>query len=314
MRSLTLLLLILVFSGGCIQGDQTITPGSHDDAGRAVNLPENPSRIIPLAPNLTEILAAIGAYDRIAAVSPSDDFPVGVDSLPQVSTYPIDFEIMVALEPDLIIANSAINSPDDADVLTSLGIPVYFFSFTTLSDIPRVTRFLGDILDLADSAEAVATDFEQGIQDIHLQMDEAEHPPSVLLLIGSEVLYAFGEASYTQEMISIAGGRSLTADFPGEGVILSEEFVLETQPDIIIGAWEDDFTAERLLRLHPTWRDIPAMRNGHVFSIRPDLIHRPGPRLIEGLQEINRAVILAHRGAVLTQAPTHYLTPAPVLP
>ena len=314
MRCLVAVLVFLAVLSGCASDNQPISLNGPDDLGREVVLPEDITRIIPLAPNLTEMLYAIGAGDRIIAVSPSDNFPVEVDSLPQISTYPVDFEIVVALGPDLIIANAAVNNPEDAGTLTSLGIPVYFFSFTSLSDIPRVTRTLGEMLNLSDSAETVATNFEHGIEDIHLQMDEAEHPLTVLLLIGSEVLYAFGEDSYTQEMIFIAGGISLTVELPGEAVTLSEEYVIEAQPDIIIGAWETELNAAQLLELHPSWREVPAVRNGHVFSIHPDLIHRPGPRLIDGLREINRAIVQAHRGTSLTRLRVNRHAPAPVLP
>lgn len=280
MRRLALPALLLLLAA-CASGDQPHHGETRtDDSGRTVRLPAEVRTVFPLAPNVTELVAAAAGADRLAAVSPADDFPPGLDRLPRIATHPLDLERLVALDADLLLANTAVNSPRDAQRLAELGVPTYFLAFSRLADVPRALRTLGDILATEDTAEAAAADFEHRLDDVRQRGSRNPDPPRTLLLIGAETLYAFGEESYTQELIAAAGGQSVTAHFSGEGVTLSEEFVLDARPDVIIGAWGDDFDPETLLANRPGWRDLPAARNQRIHALDPDLLLRPGPRLI----------------------------------
>ncbi len=271
--------------------DSTTAPFAvTDDLGRAVAVESPVGRILTLAPNLTELVAAAGGADRLAGHSQADNFPSGLDGLPLFSTYPLDFEGVVALEPDLLLANAAINRPDDADRLDGLGVPTYFFSFDEVADVPAALRTIGDLLGTRGEAEAAAERFEARIEPLRVRTHAQEERPRVLLLIGDETLYAFGGASYTQELIRLAGGESVTGGFEGEGVTLSEEFVIEAQPEVIVGAFGPDFAPQRWIDAHPAFRDLPAVRNGRVVGIDPDLLLRPGPRLADGAEALARAI------------------------
>jgi iron complex transport system substrate-binding protein len=259
-----------------------------DDLGRQVAVPEAPARVLSLAPNLTELLVAAGAGDRLVAASQADTYPPGLDTLPQYSTYPLDVEQVIALRPDLLLAHAAINRPDVADRLADLGVPTYFFRFETVGDVPRALRTLGGLFGTEGEGEAAAETFEARLAALEARTDTLSQQPRTLLLIGAETLYAFGGASYTQELIRLAGGESLTARFPGEGVTLSPEYVLEARPEVIVGAWGEDFDPAELLRQHPTWRTLPAVRDGRVHGLDPDLLLRPGPRLADGAEALAR--------------------------
>jgi iron complex transport system substrate-binding protein len=256
-----------------------------DDLGRDVEITADVRRVIPLAPNLTEVVAAVGAIDRLIAISRIDDHPREIRSLPRVSALPLDVEGILSLRPDLLLANSAINRQEEADRLAALGVPTYFFSFTELADIPRALRTVGTLLDSSDQGEAAALDFETRIEEVRVSAPDTDRL-SVLLLIGDQPLYAFGAASYTQEVIELAGGRSITSGFPGEGVTLSAEFVLDARPDVIIGTWGDDYDVARLVAANPVLRALPAVRTGRVYSVDPDLLERPGPRLADGARVV----------------------------
>lgn len=261
-----------------------------DDRGEEIALDGTPRRVIPLAPNITELLVAAGAADRIVAISPADDYPPEIEGLPQVSTFPLDLERVLSLRPDLLFANTAINRQEDARRLADLGTETFFFDFQRIEDVPRALRTIGDLLDTAADAESAAQRFESEVEQVLEAAAVIVHRPRVLLLIGDQTLYAFGDASYTQQLIEIAGGESVTRRFTGEGVILSEEFVLQAAPDVIVGTWGEDYDPARFTELQPAFRTLPAVRNGQVHSIDPDLLVRPGPRLTEGLARLARFV------------------------
>lgn len=263
---------------------QTIT--ITDDAGRQQTIEQKPVGIVPLAPNLTELLYVIGAGPQVAGVSVSDDYPPQIASLPKYSSYPMDFEALVALAPDFLVATDAINNPKDADQFTSIGLPVLYFSFKAWQDIPRVMRVLGKITGNRVSANKAADSLETEAGLLAAQV--ASVPPvRTLFLIGADQLYAFGAGSYIHEAIQMAGGESITATLDTVSPILSEEFVLTSKPDVIIGTFDG---VEKLLTHHPAFRNVPAILNNRVCNIEASLVLRPGPRLLAGIQEMARCL------------------------
>ncbi|MFB6249927.1 MAG: ABC transporter substrate-binding protein, partial [Salinibacter sp.] len=104
--------------------------------------------------------------------------------------------------------------------------------------------------------------------------------------IGDDTLYSFGEGSYVHRLIEVAGGRSITDTLSATAPTLSEEFVLTARPEVIVGAWGADYDPSRLLKRHPTFDVVPAVRNGRVYSFPPSLLLRPGPRLVTGARRV----------------------------
>ncbi|MDX1420357.1 MAG: ABC transporter substrate-binding protein [Rubricoccaceae bacterium] len=283
-----LALLVLTLGVGCEPGpaitadnpgaDTTVT----DALGRTLTVAAPPRRVLPLAPNLTEIAFAVGAGPRVAAVSPADDHPEAIAGLPRFSTYPLDHEGVVALEPDLLLATDQVNSPAEAAPFEALGIPTYFFSFASVADVPAALRTAGRLL--GGDGEPAARAFESAVG--HVRDAVAGLPrPRTLLLVGDDVLYAFGRDSYASEAVRLAGGDNLTDGFEGQAVTLSDEWVLEQQPDVIV-VLSDPYDPASLLAHHPTWRGLPAVRAGRVVGLDPDLLSRPGPRLADGIQAL----------------------------
>jgi len=277
----------LLLLAGCGSDTAITEPGAADttvtDAlGRAVTFRHPPARVLPLAPNLTEVAFAVGAGDRIAAVSPSDDYPEAVASLPRFSTFPLDPEAVVALEPDLLLATDQVNHPADVASFADLGIPTYFFSFVRVADVPAALRTAGALL--GGDGEPAARDFEARVDSVRRAV-EGRPRPRTLLLVGDDVLYAFGRHSYASEAVRLAGGDNLTDAFAGQAATLSDEWVLERAPEVVVVLVEP-YDPARLLERHPTWRNVPAVRDGRVYGLDPDLVSRPGPRLAEGIARL----------------------------
>ncbi len=255
-----------------------------DASGRSMSLVLPVGGVLSLAPNLTEIAYAIGGSEHLLAASQADTFPPEVRELPAFTSFPPDHERIVELNPDLLFATADINSPHDADALAHLGIPTYFFSFGDIASIPAAMRQMGSLL--GTDGEPAARAFEATVNDV-IAATESLPRPRTLLLIGDDVLYAFGRESYASEAIRAAGGENLTDAFEGSAAVVSDEFVLDVQPEVIIILTDEEtFTANETLQKHPTWSIIPAVRNGRVYAIHPDLLSRPGPRLAVGLAQV----------------------------
>ena len=287
MRSpwLLALLALLVLVAGC----RAAPPGSvRDDLGRAVALDETPGAVLPLAPNLTELVVLAAGADRLAGVSRSDEFPPEVRGLPRFQSLPLDAEAVVALDPDLALGSADVNTADAADGLAALGVPTYLFRFDRVADVPRALRTLDTLLASSGGARA-AEAFERRVRAVEQAVRPFERP-RVLLLVGDAggAFYAFGRGSYASELVRLAGGQNVTDVYDGAAAQPSEEAVLELAPQVVVVAAGPDYDAEDLLEAHPALLRLPAVQGGRVYGIDPDLVLRPGPRVADGLERLAR--------------------------
>lgn len=281
----SLLFTLLFVCAGCETdppSERTVT----DALDRSVAVPDTAHRVVPLAPNLTELTVAAGGASRLAAVTVSDDYPPAVvDTLPRIQTLPVDYEALVQHTPDLVLATDQVNSPSDADPLTQMDVPTYFFAFGAVDDIFASIETLGTLLRTESTAQARADTLRQALDRLRSTTEPLDRP-RVLVLVGDETLYAFGGPSYVHALIEAAGGTSITDHFESAAPTLSEEFVLQEAPDVIIGLFEAEAPADHLLRLHPTWDTVPALQNDRVYTVDAALVSRPGPRVVQGAYRI----------------------------
>lgn len=281
---------------GCTSGGSDVEKVRlyEDDLGRSVQIPVRPQRVVTLAPSLTEIVFAAGGGDRLAAITTADDHPPAVKQLPRIGAYPLNREAVVAQAPDLILATDQVNSLQDIKPISELGIPTVFLRFETIDGIISAVREVGKLLGLESRADSSAAALAARWADLQAGSSAKRERPTLLILIGADVLYSFGGDSYVNEMIAAAGAESVTTDLPAQSAVLTDEFVLARSPQMILGpagsGSDSDFSLETLLDHHPAWDALPAIRNGHVFTLDPDLIFRPGPRAIDGAERIAQFV------------------------
>jgi ABC-type Fe3+-hydroxamate transport system substrate-binding protein len=316
LRLIGFVLLPALLLVGCESPDADRSRSTVTDAlGRPVQFDRPVERVVSLAPNLTELAYAAGAGSTLVAVTKSGDHPPAVDTLDHVSALPVDFEAIVAKRPDLVLATDQINPPGDTETFDAVEVPIYFFSFGSLDDVFGALRTLGDLLGTGTAARDSARALERRVSRLRARtdsLDEAERP-RVLVLIGDDTLYSFGRGSYVHELVRLAGGRSVTASIETSAPTLSEEYVLNEKPDVIVGAWGSDYDPDRLLALHPTWDVVPAIRQDRVYSLPSSLLLRPGPRLVEGARRMAARLHpgrFARRGAA-SPAPKPSASPSP---
>ncbi len=286
MRQICLLLLLMTGCSSGLRSDRTV----EDDIGRTVHLSAEIDRIAPLAPSITELLFASGAGSRVVGVSTVDDFPPTVDSLPKYSLIPMDFEAIVALDLDLVVASEQVNSPKDADTFEKLGIPVYFVAVNTLEDVTRAIRDLGELFFTSEFANHRATELEDSLVQLSALTADLQKKPDVLFLIEYTTLHAFGQGSYIHDMIDLAGGSSITSTLSTRFPILTDEFVLTSMPEVIAGSFGEEFENSQLLSSHPTWDIVPAIQSNRVYGFDSAYFLRPGPRLVKGVWELARVL------------------------
>lgn len=259
-----------------------------DMRGRLVTLPAAPTRIVSLVPSATEILFALGADDRIVGVTDFCDFPPAARAKPRVGgMLAPSLEAVVALRPDLVVATDAGTRRETVARLAELGLPVYLVGARRVAEAFEVIDRLGALTGRAEAAAALRARLAQRVQEIARAV--ADRPrPRVLYVLWPEPLLVPGRQAIVTELIALAGGASVTADEPGDYPRLSLEAVVARAPEVIVlarhGAAAPPLARDPWDRL----RSVPAVRAGRVHGIDGDLVHRYGPRLVDGLLELAR--------------------------
>ena len=254
-----------------------------DDAGRRVYLAKAPSRIISLAPSVTEMLFAIGAGTQVVGVTQFCDFPAEAKQKTKVGYTNPNLESLVALDPDLIVAPQEFLKPDLIGKLEQLKIPVFILADRTVEDVFAHIQTLGRMLDRSTEATALGMDLRQHIARIKARTQSAV-PVRVLYVLNSEPLITVGPGSFIDQLIGLAGGVNVAAKSVTAYPRLSMEVVLQENPDILIfPTGEAEGISESEQQAWRKWSTLAAVKQNNLRQIPADLLNRPGPRIGKAL-------------------------------
>jgi iron complex transport system substrate-binding protein len=268
-----------------------ITPRTFvDDLGRKVFLAKAPTRVVSLAPSITEILYAIGLNDEIVGVSEFCDYPPAAMQKPKVGYTHPNIEVIVTLRPDLVLAPRAFLRADLLAKLEQLKIPTFVVDPESFEEIPSRIQTVGRILNRSSSADGVAMAMRQRIAAIRKKM-ETVTAVRVLYVLNSEPLITVGPGSYIHQVINMAGGYNIASKTTVPYPHLNMETVLKENPEIIIfpiGKAEGIPLSEQQQWLR--WTSLAAVKQGRLHQIQADVLNRPGPRIVEGLEALARII------------------------
>ncbi|WP_448383801.1 ABC transporter substrate-binding protein [Desulfosoma sp.] len=277
----------VVFSPAAAVSAQTRTVT--DPVGRTVHIPEEPRRVITLAPSLTEMVFALGAGHRVVGVSRYSNFPPQVQDLPKVGSYvQPDVEKIVALTPDLCLAVKDGNPREVVEKLERVGIPVYAVNPKNLKEVMETLTALGDVLQAQEEARKVKDRMERRLEEVDRRLRGVERRPRVFFQIGVTPIVSVGTETFAQELIHRAGGVNVAAG-PEPYPRFSVEQVLALRPDVIVvSSMEREQVFETVRAEWMRWRGIPAVAFERIHLVPSDLFDRPGPRLADGLELLAR--------------------------
>ena len=277
----TMLVLAVVFAK---TGEPRLT---RDQDDRTVSVPDNPLRVVSLAPSITEIVFALGEGDRLKGVTQHCDFPADAQALPKVGSYVhLDLERIVALKPDLCIAVRDGNPMQVVTELEALGIPVYAVDPRSLDTAVDTVLEVGQLLNASSKARNLAEEMRARIERVKGKAADTGPRPRVFFQIGATPIVSAGSNTIIHELISAAGGQNL-AEGPASYPRFSREQVLALQPEIlIITSMTKEANLEQLSAEWKKYEELPAVRNNRIFIVDADLFDRATPRLIDGLETL----------------------------
>jgi iron complex transport system substrate-binding protein len=272
--------------------EAVVAIGANDSVGREIMLPAPPQRIISLAPSTTEILFALGVGERVIAVDDFSNEPPAVASLPKVGglTGSPNFEQIAALEPDLVLG-AGITAPETVQKIETLDIPIAIVGTpeasieTILADILLVGR----LTDTQARADELTRDLRVRLAQITDTIRTAPSRPRVYWELDATDParpFSVGPGSFVNELITLAGGENIFASADSPYPQISAEQVVLAEPDVILLASAQYGVSVESVGQRAGWADLSAVKAGKVYPLNADLVSRPGPRIVDGLESV----------------------------
>lgn len=245
-----------------------------DVRGQRVTLPAPPERIVSLSPAETEILFALGLKTRIVADSAWCTWPPEAKLLPHIGDMTTSVEMVAAQRPDLVVGSSSANLPAIRQI-EKAGIPCFAVDPNSLEEVKSAILSLGKITATSDHARQIVQEMDRKIEQARKLIPS--YHPRVLMILQTDPLWVVGSGTFLDEIITQAGGNNITHS-QGKGFVgCAPEKIVALKPDIILTA--PQYAAK--VKAIQGWSDLPAVRNGAVYTPEQDPLMRPGPRLAD---------------------------------
>lgn len=265
-----------------------------DDAGRSVALPAQPQRIVSLAPSNTEIACVLDACNRLVGVTDFDDYPAEATTKPKVViSAEVDVEKVVAADPDLILAAGNELTPTSViNQLALLGYPVLVLYPRDLHGVYADITLVGRALHVEAKAASVVAGLTTREQIVAATVAGADRPRTFYEVgVYQGLIYTAGADSFLQSLIATAGGDPVTGDRLSTAIQLEELITADPQLILLGDAAYDSTITPASVAARAGWSGIAAVRDGRIVVMLDDeIITRPGPRIVDGLEALARAI------------------------
>ena len=264
-----------------------------DDLGRTIEIEKLPQRVISLSPGNTEILFALGLDDEIVGVTAYCNYPEAAKTKPRVGGYyPPDIEKIVSLEPDLVFAD-AIHEKAVLPALEDVGLTVVANAAESVDAVLHDITLMGQIMGKSRRASQLVADLTQRIEVITAKTGAliSEQRPRVLYVCWHDPIWTQGSKTFIDDLIGKAGGMNIASDFE-KSRIISLEAVVARNPQVIAvsGMGTTRGLIFSSIKNESRLRGTEAIVKGQVYEIDSDLIDRPGPRIVDALEQVAKFI------------------------
>jgi iron complex transport system substrate-binding protein len=255
-----------------------------DDAGRSVAIAAPPTRIVSAAPSATELAFAAGLGEKVVAVDKFSNFPPEAKSRVSIGNYTKpDLETILGARPDLVLATD-VHAAELVPALESRGITVVVLAAKNIEGVMLNLELLGHISGHVEEASAVTAALRERVAAVERKVAGA---PTVRVFYELDpTLFTAGPGTFIDDVIRRAGGTNIASGASGDFPQLSPEDVIAADPEVILLADEAAGATPRSVAERAGWSRIAAVKAGRVASMDPDIGSRPGPRVVDALEQI----------------------------
>ncbi|MCX5715890.1 MAG: cobalamin-binding protein [Candidatus Omnitrophica bacterium] len=249
-------------------------------------------RVISLAPSTTEILFSLGlSENEIVGITNYCNYPPQTRNIPKVgSLATVNIEKIISLKPDYVFSVGSASNPLNKS-LKAAGLDVKIFNAERLDGIFLAILDIGEITGRKDKAETLVKNMRRELQEIRDKTKSIEQPKKVYVEIWGEPITSCGRNSLVDEVITAAGGINIAGSINTLYPLLSQEFIISQDPDVILLGYmsRDQAGLKKAVASRFGWQNIKAVKNDQVIcDISPDIFLRPGPRIVDGIAQIQK--------------------------
>ncbi|QCX32648.1 ABC transporter substrate-binding protein [Caloramator sp. E03] len=259
-----------------------------DSYNRQVTIDKKPERIVSVAPNITEIVAALNAKDRLVGRTDYCDYPQDISSIESIGTLmEPNIEKIVSLKPDIVIASTHFKK-ESLEKLEQLNIKVVvLYGAENFDGAYETIEKVGEIIGEKEAADKIVSDMKKKVNEVISKVKNASKPKVYYVIsYGKYGDYTAGKGTFIDEAIKMAGGTNIAED--AEGWKYSIEKLVKNDPDIIICSKYYDSKAG--ISSTPGYKDLRAVKEGKLLEIDNNMLDRQGPRLAQGLEELAKLI------------------------
>lgn len=259
-----------------------------DAAGRKVTIQKQPDRIASLVPSATEIIFALGLGPKVVAVDQYSDYPPEAKQKPQLGSYlKPDLERLVAATPDLVLA-TGVHIKEIVPQLEARKLTVAVVDAQNLDQVLTSIGLVGTMTGAQAAAAKLTSDLRGRIDAVATRVSGAPRPRVYVEL--DATLFSVGPGSFVDDMVRRAGGQNIAADAQSQYPQLSQETIIQKDPQVILVTHDDQQGTIAAVRARPGWDKVSAVKDNRVVVLDPSLTNRPGPRVVDGLEAMAKAL------------------------
>ncbi|WP_127470692.1 cobalamin-binding protein [Thiomicrorhabdus aquaedulcis] len=256
----------------------------HQAWSNPVQTTQSPTRIISLAPHITELLFSAGAGHLLVGAVDYSDYPPAAKAVTNIGRYDaINLEKIIQLQPDLILAWDAGNRPKDLERLEQLGFKVHTSTLKNLNDIPKEIKVLGKLINTNSISEPTAQRLETILQQ-HALRNKHQLKLTVFYQIWNEPLMTINQSQFIGQIITLCGAHNSFADLPTLTPTVSIESVIARNPNVILLGGQSEVQAN-WLKAWQQWPTLDAVAHHRIHLMHSDTYQRPTARLIDGIED-----------------------------
>jgi iron complex transport system substrate-binding protein len=228
-------------------------------------------------------LFAVGAGDLVVGVDDYSDYPAEVANITKVGSFTLNTEVIIGLQPDLVISSDLVPLAQ-LDLVEDQGIPYFILATRTLDDVLRDIRLVGILTDHVSDATNLTNSLEARIEAV-TEKTLADGLVKPRVYLEYYPYWTYGPGSFGNDLIALAGGINIAENTTSEYPMVTSEFVIAQDPEIIIYTigYMTTTTAEEISS-RPGWDEITAVVEGEIYSMDDNLTSRYGPRIVDGLE------------------------------
>ncbi|TDL32981.1 ABC transporter substrate-binding protein [Jeotgalibacillus sp. S-D1] len=266
-----------------------------DATGEEITIEEQPEAIVSMIPSNTEIAYALGLDEAIVGASDYDNYPEEVNDVEKIGGLEFNVEKIISLQPDLVLAHDS-NANQDAGLqqLKDAGIKVVMIeNATDFNQVYETIGMIGKVTGKAEEAEQIVTDMQEDFAEIEekaASIEEGDRKKVMVDVSGLPEVYVAGNNTFMQEMLDLIQADNVAKDQEGF-VMLSEEEIVSRNPETVVltyGEFVEDPIAQ--WSSHGGFSEVEAVKNEDLHVVPSDPVNRSGPRLVEGTQELAKAI------------------------